>query len=93
MNIMIMNIMILSAAFGALLFAGVLGCIRLVWLIGRKHEARFGKSVHEGPGTIEGAVFGLMGLLIAFTFIIGAATRFDSRRALITQQVNAIETA
>jgi hypothetical protein len=33
-----------------------------------------------------------MGLLIAFTFT-GAATRFDARRSLVTQQVNAIGTA
>jgi hypothetical protein len=50
----------------------------------------------EGAGTglraIDGAVFGLMGLLIAFTFS-GAAARFDGRRQLIGQEANAIGTA
>lgn len=46
----------------------------------------------EGLGAIEGAVFGLMGLLIAFTFS-GAATRFDGRRQLIGEEANAIGTA
>ena len=43
-------------------------------------------------GAIEGAVFGLMGLLIAFTFS-GAASRFEARRQLILQETNAIGTA
>ena len=43
-------------------------------------------------GTLDGAVFGLMGLLVAFTFT-GAATRFDARRSLVTEHVNAIGTA
>jgi hypothetical protein len=37
-------------------------------------------------------VFGLMALLIAFTFS-GAATRFDARRAMIVQEANDIGTA
>ena len=41
---------------------------------------------------MEGAVFGLLGLLIAFTFQ-GAAARFDTRRALIVEEANAVSTA
>ena len=37
-------------------------------------------------------VFGLLGLLIAFTFS-GAATRFDDRRHLVRQEANIIGTA
>ena len=46
----------------------------------------------SGLGALEGAVFGLMGLLIAFTFS-GAATRFDGRRELIGREANAVGTA
>lgn len=46
----------------------------------------------SGTGTAEGSVFGLLGLLIAFTFS-GAAERFEQRRHLITQEANAIGTA
>ena len=46
----------------------------------------------SGTGTAEGAVFGLLGLLIAFTFS-GAADRFEQRRHLITDEANAIGTA
>jgi len=45
-----------------------------------------------GLGAIEGAIFALFGLLIAFTFS-GAASRFDTRRELIAEEANAIGTA
>ena len=46
----------------------------------------------EGVGVIDGAVFALPGLLLAFTFS-GAAARFDTRRHLIVEEANAIGTA
>jgi len=45
-----------------------------------------------GLPTIEGAVFALIGLLLAFT-ISGALQRFDERRQLVVQEANAIATA
>lgn len=41
---------------------------------------------------MEAAVFGLLGLLLAFTFS-GAASRFEARRHLISKETNAIGTA
>jgi len=41
---------------------------------------------------VEGAIFGLLGLLVAFTFS-GAASRFDGRRQLIIEEANDIGTA
>jgi hypothetical protein len=49
-------------------------------------------SGKEGLGVIEGAVFALLGLLIAFTFS-GAASRFENRRHLIVEEANDIGTA
>jgi hypothetical protein len=46
----------------------------------------------HGIGAVDGAVFALLGLLIAFTFS-GAASRFEARRDLITREANAIGTA
>lgn len=46
----------------------------------------------EVSGAIIGAVFALLGLLIAFTFS-GAYARFDARRQLLVQEANAIGTA
>lgn len=45
-----------------------------------------------GLGVVEGALFALMGLVIAFTFS-GAASRFDSKRLLIVDEANSIGTA
>lgn len=43
-------------------------------------------------GTIEAAILGLLGLLMAFTFS-GAHSRFEARRQLMVQETNAIGTA
>jgi hypothetical protein len=76
----------------AILFLLVLGCLRGGWWLGRRHHRLAGEGAHQGLGAIEAAVFGLMGLLIAFTFT-GAADRFDDRRELITEEANAVGTA
>jgi hypothetical protein len=41
---------------------------------------------------MQASIFGLMGLLVAFTFS-GAASRFEARRSLIAEEANAIGTA
>lgn len=87
-----MPTIILSILFAVGLFVGVLACMRIGWSIGRKRLQTLGEDGQAGLGALDGAVFGLMGLLIAFTFT-GAATRFDARRSLVTQHVNAIGTA
>src|SRR3974377_255760 len=46
----------------------------------------------ESLGTVEGALFGVFGLLLAFTFS-GAAERFAEKRALIAEEVRFVETA
>ena len=51
-----------------------------------------GAAGMSGLPTIEGAVFALIGLLLAFT-ISGALQRFDERRQLVVQESNAISTA
>jgi hypothetical protein len=43
-------------------------------------------------GTIQGAVLGLLGLLLAFTYSL-AAGRQDARRGLLVREANAIGTA
>ena len=60
--------------------------------LGRRRQGRDEEGARAGLGAVEGAVFTLLGLLIAFTFS-GAASRFDMRRQLIGQEANAIGTA
>lgn len=74
------------------LFLAVCICSRLGWRLGRKRAQRLGEDSNEGLGAVDAAIFGLMGLLIAFTFT-GAASRFDQRRDLIRDEVNAMGTA
>ena len=71
-------------------FAGSLGC----WEVGRRLAARRRAADGDGPGmgAVEGAVFGLMGLLLAFSFS-GAMSRWDTRRELIVEETNDIGTA
>jgi hypothetical protein len=49
-------------------------------------------AASTGTSTVVGCCFGLMSLLIAFTFY-GAGARFDLRRDLIVQEANAVSTA
>jgi hypothetical protein len=60
--------------------------------MGRQRYATDKDSFADGLGAAEGAIFALLGLLIAFTFS-GAASRFEERRHLITQEANDIGTA
>ncbi|MGC1747998.1 MAG: hypothetical protein WA778_08390 [Pseudolabrys sp.] len=48
-----------------------------------------GAGSMAGLTTVEGAVFALIGLLLAFT-ISGALQRFDERRQLVIQEANAV---
>lgn len=61
------------------------------WMAARR-RAKAGDSPEDRAGAIEGAVFALFGLLLAFSFS-GAAARFEHRRELILAEANAIGTA
>jgi hypothetical protein len=75
---------------------GLFAAILLALEAGRRFGARARKPDADGAaggtGTVDAAIFGLMGLVIAFTFS-GAASRFDSRRQAIVQEANTIGTA
>lgn len=60
--------------------------------LGLRHLHLDGKDADRGLGVIEGAVFALLGLLIAFTFS-NAGSRFETRRLLISEEANAISTS
>jgi hypothetical protein len=75
---------------------GVFALIILMLEMGRRLGAHQRGRIMEGGaagvGAVEAAIFGLLGLLIAFTFQ-GASARFDSRRALVVEEANNIGTA
>jgi len=57
-----------------------------------KRRQEDSKGDQGNLGIIEGAIFGLFGLVIAFTFS-GAVSRFNEKKMLIAEEVNNIETA
>lgn len=72
------------------LFVGILISLEVGRRLGLRHLA---KKETEGKGPpVEAALFGLLGLLIAFTFS-GASTRFDARRTLLVEEANRLDTA
>ena len=73
------------------LFIGTLVLMEIGRRLGTWRIARNPAGVAAGTGA-GSAVFGLMGLLIGFTFS-SADSRFDWRRQLTVQEVNAIGTA
>jgi hypothetical protein len=85
-----MNFTLAAVLLALGMFAAMLACLEIGHRIGLRRAARDPESA--GAGVVDGAVFALLGLLIAFTFS-GAATRFDQRRALIVEEANAIGTA
>jgi hypothetical protein len=88
-----MNFAIFLIGMTAVFFISSLFLVNFGRYLGLRYLKR-----QKGPGsmaglpTVEGAVFALIGLLLAFT-ISGALQRFDERRQLIVQEANAVITA
>jgi hypothetical protein len=74
------------------LFFAMLAFSEIGRRVGRARLAHDPDGLGKGVGAAEGAVFGLLGLLLAFTFS-GAASRFETRRHLVADEANVIGTA
>lgn len=83
---------LLGVLLTAGVFAGMLVFLELGRRIGRWRAARDPQAPRVEVGALDGAVFALLGLLIAFAFS-GAASRWDARRQLVVEEANAIGTA
>jgi hypothetical protein len=73
------------------LFLGMVVCLELGYRIGLYSSGK-NESAHAGTGTVEAAVFALLGLLLGFTFANGIS-HLDQRRELIVKEANTIGTA
>ncbi|MBP6698352.1 MAG: hypothetical protein KA175_12085 [Flavobacteriales bacterium] len=78
------------AGFALLLLFGILFCMELGVRWGRRQQRP--EVEVRGFGPLEAGVFSLLALLLAFTFG-DAMTRWEMRRQLMVQEVNAIATA
>ncbi|MFN0127259.1 MAG: DUF4239 domain-containing protein [Verrucomicrobiales bacterium] len=74
------------------LFGATLGMIELGRRIGVRRYREEGEVATKGFSAVEGAIFALLGLMLAFSFS-GALARFDDRRKLVVQEANDIGTA
>ena len=88
----IINPIVVGGAVALAIFVGVVLCLMLGRRIGLRAIARDGIAGTPNIGSLEAAVFALLGLLIAFTFS-GALSRFDVRRVQAVDEANAIGTA
>ena len=79
-----MSFMLYTALLCLGLFVAMLVLLEVGRRVGARRLAQDPEGAEAGVGTVESAVFALLGLLIAFTFS-GAATRFDARRELIVE--------
>jgi hypothetical protein len=83
---------VIGAGIALGIFLGILLSLHVGQKLGHRYLERDRDRPREGLSIVEGTIFTLMGLLIAFSFS-GAQTRFDTRRQLIATETNAIGTA
>jgi hypothetical protein len=79
-------------AIAPLTMGGMLLAYEIGRRLGRRRLAREPDEGSQGVSAVEGGTFGLMGLLIAFTFS-GASGRYDARKRYVVDEANAIGTA
>ena len=87
-----MSYNLIASLLVLLLFVSMLVLLEVGRRIGMRRLAIDAEGARAGLGAVDGAVFALLGLMIAFTFS-GAASRLEVRRQLIVQEANAIGTA
>jgi hypothetical protein len=74
-----------------LIFLASIVIILVASEVGRCLGVRAGGQGRENVSTLVGAIFGLLALMIGFTFAM-ALTRFEARRDAVLNEANAIET-
>src|SRR6185295_10265709 len=87
-----MNPAIMATLILGLLFGAMLVCFEIGRRLGLARRARHPDEPPEGVRIIDGAILGLLGLSLAFTFS-AASERLVVRRAQIVEEANAIGTA
>ena len=75
-----------------LLFGAILALLAVGRRVGLRGATDGGAKPLVGLGTVTNLVYAVLSLLLGFMFA-GAASRFDARRDLIAQEVNAISSA
>jgi hypothetical protein len=87
----LINPAVVGVAVAAGIFVGVVLALMGGRRLGQRAIKRDGRDAMPSVGSLEAAVFALLGLMIAFTFS-GALSRFDARRVQVVQEANSIGT-
>jgi hypothetical protein len=87
-----LNATLVAVLLGIGLFGSMLLFLELGRRRGVRQTAKYGDTARTGVGKADAPVYGLLALLIGFSFS-GAAARYDHRRELVSQQVNTALTA
>ena len=74
-----------------LLFLALIAALEVGYRLGRRARAQTDDTAKSQSGTIEGAIIGVLALLLAFTLSMSIA-RYDTRRQLVLEEANAIGT-
>lgn len=83
---------LIAAAVTLLLLTTLAAALELGYRLEQRARRITEGGTDSSLGAIEGAVFAILGLILAFSFSV-AATRFDARRHLTVDEANAIGTA
>ena len=87
-----MNNFIFLLVLSTASFLGMMVSFEIGRRLGLARIKKDPSGLASGVSASEGAIFALLGLLIAFTFT-GAASRFEERRHLLVEEANNIGTA
>lgn len=90
--IQIVHPAVVGGSVALFVFFGILALLLVGRWFGKRAIAKHGGEGPSTIGSLETAVFALLGLMIAFTFS-GALQRFDARRAQVVDEANAVGTA
>lgn len=83
---------IYTVAFVIVLTLLMLWLIEIGRRIGTRHLTPDIAETRKGLAAVDGVIFSLLGLIVAFTFY-GAAERFDARRKMVIEEADAIGAA
>lgn len=87
-----MEFLAIALISSTLLCLGMAGSVEAGYRMGKRRLEKHPESKTEGSGVVESSVFGILGLILAFTFT-GTLSRYEHRVKLVLQEANAIGTA
>lgn len=81
-----------TVVIAIVLFALIVAAMEVGRILGKRQADRLDKQTHASAVAAQGAVLGLLALLLGFTFSL-ALSHFDARTAAVVDEANAIGTA